>query len=386
MRSGAPAVLSVFDIEPRFIGGTETYARELSRQLHEHGWQSVLCFATPPPSDVHRFLDLPGTTLDLTGDMEGPSLRVAARLARALRRHRPQIVHFHYTRFLSAFPWMARLLGAERVFFTDHASRPSEGRAGRASWPRRRLTRAINWPLSRVVSVSDYGHRVLRERDLIDPGRCTRVYNGVDLGRVEPRPDRAAAFRRRYAIPAERSIVLQVSWIIPEKGVLDFLLAGATVLTGSSDVQFVVVGEGAFRQEYMRKAGELGLGDHVTWTGLVEDPVEAGVYDAADVTCQPSRWEEIFGWVIAEAMAYCKPLVATRVGAIPELVLDGESGFLVDRGDVAGLARHISLLIEDPARRRAMGTVGRARVERLFDLRRNVAQLIGLYELPELRR
>ena len=73
MRPEAPAVASVFDVEPRFIGGTETYARELSVQLGRHGWRSVLCFASSPPEDVRRFLALPNVSFGVSdGDRYEP--------------------------------------------------------------------------------------------------------------------------------------------------------------------------------------------------------------------------------------------------------------------------------------------------------------------------
>ena len=68
------------------------------------------------------------------------------------------------------------------------------------------------------------------------------------------------------------------------------------------------MGEGEHRQSFMHRAEGLGLARNITWTGLVEDPFKAGVYDAADIVCQLSAWEELFGWMIAEAMAYGKPL------------------------------------------------------------------------------
>jgi glycosyltransferase involved in cell wall biosynthesis len=209
------------------------------------------------------------------------------------------------------------------------------------------------------------------------------IYNGVDLERVEKNAERATAFRRRFSIPEDRKLVLQVSWVIPEKGILDLLAAARIVVSEYADTHFVIVGEGSFREEYMTRAIELGLGDHVTWTGLVEDPFRAGVYDAADLVCQVSRWEEVFGWVIAEAMAYEKPVIATRVGGIPELVKDEETGFLVERGDVQGLAKRISALLDDPGRRESMGRAGRARVDAYFDLRKNVARLLEVYGIEK---
>ncbi len=172
---------------------------------------------------------------------------------------------------------------------------------------------------------------------------------------------------------------MQVSWIIPEKGILDLLAAARLVAARRADVHFVIVGDGPFRQEYMRQADAWGLGGRVTWTGLVEDPFAAGVYDAADVVCQVSRWEEVFGSVIAEAMACHKPVIATRVGGIPELVANGETGYLVARGDTEDLAKKIQTLLEDSGQREAMGMAGRKRVDAKFDLRKNVARLVQLY-------
>jgi glycosyltransferase involved in cell wall biosynthesis len=380
----APAVVSVFDVEPRFIGGTETYARELSVQLRNHGWRSVLCFAGAPSEEVRRFLESPNVSLDLVDFVQGSERRVLSQMAQVFRRHRPTISHFHYTKFLSFYPWLARLCGVKRVLFTDHASRPANHVSRRASLARRWVARAINLPLSQVISVSNYGHRSFTERGLFPKANCQMIYNGVDLSRVSESMRRAAEFRRRFSIPAERQIVLQVSWIIPEKGVLDLLAAARIVAEQEIKAHFVFVGDGPSRVEYTRRAADLGLGDRITWTGLVEDPFSAGVYDAAEIVCQVSRWEEVFGWVIAEAMAYRKPVIATRVGGIPEVVADEDSGFLIERGDVETLAKRLLRLLRDPGRRQAMGKAGRMIVERKFDLRKNVTQMLEAYDIANL--
>jgi glycosyltransferase involved in cell wall biosynthesis len=205
------------------------------------------------------------------------------------------------------------------------------------------------------------------------------IYNGVDLSRVQGHLDQALEFRRRYQIPGDRTVVLQVSWIIPEKGIKELLRTAQIVLQHRQDVQFVIVGEGAYREEYMKVGELMGLGDHITWTGLVQDPFAEGVFKAPDVVCQLSNWEEVFGWMIAEAMAHEKPIVATRVGGIPELVDDKVSGFLIERGDISGGADSILRLIEDPARRTSMGQKGREICERNFSLATNITELIQTY-------
>lgn len=382
MAASTAAVLSVFDVQPRFIGGTETYARELSRQLGRQGWRSVLCFVTPPTEEVRRFLDLPNVSIELLHrDVTRFDFRVMARIAQIARRHRPRIAHFHYVDLLSLYPWVAWVASVDRVFFTDHGSRPEGNRGERASLPKRALARAISWPVSKVICVSEYGYRSLVDRGLFAAARCQRIYNGVDLVRVVESRERSADFRRRFSIPDERTVITQVSWIIPEKGILDLLEAARLVIAERPAAHFVIVGEGPCRQAYMAKGRELGVDDHLTWTGLVEDPFTAGVYDAADIVCQASRWEEVFGWVIAEAMAYGRPVIGTRVGGIPEVISDKESGFLTDRGDAKSLAERIVALIDNPGRRTTMGAAGREKVQKCFDLQKNVTQLLESYGL-----
>ena len=118
---------------------------------------------------------------------------------------------------------------------------------------------------------------------------------------------------------------------------------------------------------------------------MVEDAFGEGVFEAADVVCQFSRWEEVFGWTIAEAMAHGKPVVTTRVGGIPELIQDNESGYLVDRGDAETMANRVLTLLNDAALRKHMGGKGKNIVRQKFDLRNNVAELIAAYGLKESR-
>ncbi len=373
-----PTLVSVFGVAPQRIGGTETFARELSAQLGERGWQSVLCFLSEPTEEVQRFLDLPNISLDIFSESTNGHRR-ENKLSRIVSRYHPEILHLHFTGFLSLYPWLARLRSVNKVFFTDHHSRPGGYVAGRAPIWKRAAARLINRPLTKVISVSNYGYRCMTTAGLLPQNRFEMIYNGVDLSRVSSDPRRAIEFRRRHSIPADRAIVVQVSWIIPEKGIADLLKTARLVIARNPNVQFVIVGEGAYREQYTREAATMGLGDRVTWTGMSRDPFGEGVFDAADVVCQMSRWEEVFGWMIAEAMAHGKPVVATRVGGIPELIADGVSGYLVDRGDAEAASARVLELLSDPKLRAAMGQAARETVSDKFDLRKNVAQLMRAY-------
>jgi glycosyltransferase involved in cell wall biosynthesis len=380
-----PTLLSVFGVKPLRIGGTETFARELSRQLSDRGWQSVLCFLSEPTAEVKQFLDLPNISFEVLENSTNGNREARRNLARIISRHRPEILHLHYVSFLNLYSWSARLRSVRQVFFTDHHSRPAEYVASRASLWKRALARLINYPVSKVICVSNYGYECMTSVNLLPRDRFEMIYNGVDFSRVKTDPLLAKGFRERYAIPDNRAIVTQVSWIIPEKGIADFIETARLVLQQNRNVQFVLVGDGVDRQQYETKAKELGFGNHLTWTGMIDDPFGEGVFLAADIVCQFSRWEEVFGWMIAEGMAHEKPVVATRVGGIPEVVTDCVTGFLVDRGDTQAMSERVLELLSDSGLRRSMGASGRATADAKFDLSRNVSRLIESYGLGEVQ-
>lgn len=372
-------VVSVFGVEPRRIGGNENFARELSLQLGQHGWRSVLCFLTEPPADVREYLNLPNVTIEILENSWRPSLTATKKLIKILRKYRPKILHLHFVGFLNTFSWTGRLLSAERIFFTDQASRPENYVATRASFRKRILGRLLNWPLTKVICVSDYNRRCMTTLDVLPADRFECIYNSVDLSRVDRSAERAASFRQSHAIPGSRKLITQVSWLIPEKGVSDLLQATALLVAKDEDVQLVLVGDGAHRDEYQRLASQLGLNGRVTWAGLIQDPFAEGVYDAADVVCQVSRWQEAFGWVLAEAMASKKPVIGTTVGGIPEIIQDGKCGYLIDPGSPQRLAERLTQLLRDEGLRKQMGEAGCEIVKSKFELQKNVARLIKLY-------
>ena len=333
---------------------------------------------------MRQYLGLPNVTIEVVRNAWRPAWEPVRDLARLLRRHRPSVLHLQYTGFLSLYPWLGRLHGVKKVFFTDQTSRPEGHLITRMPTWKRAVARLVNWPLTSVISISDYNRRCVVEAGLLPGARVVRIYNAVDFARRAESLDRSIAFRRRHGVPDGRIVVLQVSWIIPEKGIADLLNAARTVVEREPNVHFVLAGEGRFREEYTRRAQDSGIASHVSWTGLVTDPFAEGLYSAADVVCQMSRWEEGFGWVIAEAMAHGKPVVATRVGAIPEIVRDGITGFLVNRGDSSAMANILTKLIRDPTLRTRLGAAGRAIAEVEFDLGNNVEQVLRLYGIPGL--
>jgi glycosyltransferase involved in cell wall biosynthesis len=139
-----------------------------------------------------------------------------------------------------------------------------------------------------------------------------------------------------------------------------------------------VIGDGPETPRLGALAAELGIGERVQLLGLRDDVAE--VLQAADVFVHPAVWGEAFGLTIAEAMAAGLPVVASRVGGIPELVTHGETGLLVPPGDAGALAGALNLLAADAQERARLGANARRRVLERFDLQTSVRAHLGLCE------
>lgn len=361
----------------------EIFARELSGQLAERGWSSALCFLSTPPRAVRDFLELPNVTLEQEPGTFEPSLAVLRRMRKLLAKHRPEVFHLHMGPFVSPYPWLARLAGVRKVYLTDHFSHPAGFVPMPYRWWKRLAVRAINGPLTEAICVSQYNRQCMIAKQGLPAERVSCLYNGIDLARAKAGLVHGKAFRLRHGIPADRVMILQVSWLIPEKGVDDLVRAMQLVVQRNANTHLVLAGDGPLRGELESLARSLGIAGHVSFTGVVGDPLAEGLFAAADVCCQVSQWEEAFGLAIAEAMATGRPMIGTRVGGIPELIDDGVNGYLVNRGDVAGIAERMLQLVADPGVRAAMGERGRQICSQRFDVRHNVTSLLDKYQLHE---
>lgn len=193
------------------------------------------------------------------------------------------------------------------------------------------------------------------------------IYNTISLERF----DAGRSLRQELGLAEDDVVMSFIGQIREIKGVQDFIAMARGI--AAPEARFLIAGEcrdpkkfaGAYSAEQLQ---EMIGGDprirYVGYVGRVED-----VYQTSDVIVMPSRWQEPLGLISLEAGACRKPVVATRVGGIPEVVRDGENGYLVEPGDVAGLRQRVEGLIADPALRRAMGEAGRRQVETEFTTR-----------------
>jgi len=190
------------------------------------------------------------------------------------------------------------------------------------------------------------------------------IYNSISLARF----DAGHSLREPLGIGADEVVVAFLGQIREIKGVADFIAMARKI--AAPNARFLIAGECRDPKKFPGSYSEQDLenlagGDgRIRYIGYVKD-VE-NVYQTADIVVVPSRWQEPLGLINLEAGACRKPVIATRVGGIPEVVEDGVSGYLVEPGDVDALAARVAALIADRSLRARMGEAGRARVERHF--------------------
>lgn len=211
--------------------------------------------------------------------------------------------------------------------------------------------------------------------------KITVVHNGIDLSRFRP-ASVDVGFRSAIGVPLQVPIVGTVGRLRPWKGQDRFLRSMRHVANSEPSAWFLIVGGTPFEatDDYLghlrQLAGELGIVDRVVFTGHLEDVRQAlSTFDVFVHAGDP----EPFGLVFLEAMAMTKPVVAFNYGAVPEIVIDGESGILVRPVDEGALAGAVLRLLRDPALRTRMGAAARSRVEQQFTAERMVAEVSSVY-------
>lgn len=288
----------------------------------------------------------------------------APRLERLLRRLRPDVVH------VNCLPHVRGARAGRRagrpVIWHLREILPAGAR-------RRWFAGLLREYATLIVAVSEAVGDWVREEGL--SGRLTVVPNGVSPPAESIPPDEA---RARLGLPLDGIVVGLYGQIVPHKGTLEFARVAARVRAAEPSAIFVLAGDGPREHvEAVRRAGEGGTGEG-GFRVLPPQPSAETLISASDVVCLTTLSPDPFPRAVLEAMAGSRPVAAFRSGGTPEMVIDGETGSLVEVGDVDGLAAAIVRLIRDPEGRRRMGEAGAGRVAERFSEERHVARMEAL--------
>jgi len=301
----------------------------------------------PTPNRIRRF----GQALVLAAELPGDVARLHAHFL-----HTPASVT-RYAALLLGLPWSGSA-HAKDIWTTPE-------------WEKREKLASCEWLVTCTQVNRDH------VAALAPAGRVELVYHGIDLARFPPPPRREGG--------GDPAVILSVCRLVEKKGV-DVLLEALALLPRDLKWKFVHVGDGPLKGALVRRARFLGIAQRIDWRGPLTQDKLLEEYRNADLFALASRIardgdRDGLPNVLAEAQSQGLACVATRVSAIPELVREDATGVLVEENDPAALARALEALIADPARRRALGAAGQARVRAEFALDANLERLARKFGL-----
>ncbi len=370
------------------VGGPAIQAISLSRLLEEHDYETLLVRGREGDREGSmdplaeqlgvKPLDLP-TLKRRIGIGDVASLVF---LVRQIRDWQPQILHTHAAK-AGALGRIAALLAGRRrppvIVHTFHGHVLTGYFPPLISAAFTAIERALGRYTTCLIAVSDEVRSDLVRLRVAPPERIVVLPLGFDFSRfdaaVEERRRRREAFRRELGIPLDAPVVTLVARLEPIKRV-DRFLRVATLITNPAETCFLIVGDGALREELQGSPEAAQLGGRLVWAGLREDMPDA--YFASDVVAVTSDNEGTAVSAI-EAQAAGLPVVSTRVGGMASAVEDGQTGMLVEPGDEEGFGLELERALNDEALRARLGQKGSERARAKFSLGRLVGDIDSLY-------
>jgi len=355
------------------LGGAERVLATLSSVGPQAGFEFEVLVLSPPDqkrSVMEPVLEAAGVPISYLSLHRLADPRALPRLVRAIRRSGCDVAHAHLEDAATLVPPAARLAGRPAVCSFHHVAVPLAFKEA----AKERLAVAAANTSARVVFVSRASLDSFAEVYGGPQGNWTVVENGVDLDAFA---DGLGDMPAELELPPGAPIAAIVGALRGRKGHAVAMSAWPSVLERIPDAHLLIVGDGPEGPRLRELAAELGISERVRFAGTRTDI--ARLIRASSVLLLPSEHEALPTTLI-EAAACGKPVIASDVDGVPEVVSDGETGLLVPVHDSAALAAATIELLGDRSRREAMGHSARALAERRFDSRRWAHRLNDVYE------
>ncbi len=348
------------------VGGGGEHVVRLARALIRYGFRSAVAVGRDGPA-TGRFRDT-GVSVTILG-----TYRVSApiRLAALFKAVRPDLVHLHGSRAGFVGALAAQLSRSGPIVYTAHAFAFKRRLPGILRWGAAGADRLTCHFASKVICLTQKDVEAARQHG-IGVSNFVVIPNGIDLGQFATPPD----LRSEFGLGASTPVVGMIARLVPQKDPQTFVRMARQVVDAVPEARFLLVGDGPLRFPVEQLVRELDLEKWVTLTGFRQDV--PAMLATVDVVVLPSLWEGL-PLVVLEAMAAAKPVVASALPSLAEVVVDGETGLLVPVREYSGFAEAVIHLIRHPDVRQVMGRKGRDRVARDFSLDQMVKATVGVY-------
>ncbi|MCL4396268.1 MAG: glycosyltransferase family 4 protein [Chloroflexi bacterium] len=349
-------------------GGAEILCSQLLRGLQARGHESVVVSSlqdrvTPDEIDYQgiRVYRLPLMRALVRRDLKQMGV-LKRRIAEIKQDFQPDLIHLNYTGAVTFYHLLFDKPDRSRSLATMHFLLP--GTWGENSM-RGEMLRAVGWVAAVSEAILDQARQLVPE---ITP-RSSVIYNGLQPPSLAPAP-----------LEFDSPNLLCLGRLVEDKGFDVAISAFAAVAERHPRARLVISGDGTAKNALEQQAADRGLGDRISFTGWVDAEKVPEAINSATVVVMPSRWNEPFGLVALQAAQMARPIVATRVGGLPEVVLHERTGLLVDNENSAAMANAIDYLLDHPDVATNMGQAARERALKKFAYDRFVDEYESLYE------
>lgn len=358
-------------IDPETTSGGETYERELLREIAAlgHSIEILLARHKRHPEGmanwaVHRLPIGRGLRWPVAALLLPPYIR------RLYERPGFDLLRAHSLRYIGPAALIARRRYRLDVPIVAHHHHLDP------SWLNPLIEGRVLRAVERVVVGSEFATRQADQQLGVPPDKFTVVPYGVD--RRFRRAPKSQALAAKLGL-GDAPVALFLGGLKGRKNLVFLLDVWRDVARERADARLVLAGSGPLLEPLRRHAAALGQERSIVFTGYVPESEKVAYYNLADLLIFPSSMEG-FGLTVAEAMSCELPVVVSNQGSLPELVVDGEGGFLIDPSDRGEFARKVLLLCGDPRLRRKLGAANGERVERLYRWDRCARATVRVYE------
>jgi len=303
-----------------------------------------------------------------------PKLRTPSgipQLRRYMQQHQIDLVHTQLE-FANILGTLAARWQHIPVVCTLHTFDDLD-QADRSAWHIRLMWAVLRRFSNRIIAVSEEIRQHHLRLARFSPDRTVTLYNGIDLSRFQ---QQATDVRTGLNIPQDAPLLLTVAVLRQPKGIQYMIEALPSILTAVSNAYYVVVGDGAYADALQQAAMQHGVADRIIFTGVRHDIPD--LLAASNIFVLPTLLDAL-PTVLIEAMAAGKPIVASGVGGVPEIVEDGRNGLLVSPAQPQELAASCIQLLQNPTQAHQMGDAGQQIAADKFDIHKQVARLGDIY-------
>ena len=303
-------------------------------------------------------------------------LLALVRLYRIFRQENFDIVHTHTAKTGILGRMAARLAGVPKVIHFSHGHNFYGYFGPLGSKLVIMLERFMDRFTDKFIALTELEKNDLFLYKVTEPAKVMVINSGLELNKYRKTDIDKAKKRKELQLEENVPIVGMISRLEPVKGPQYLVEAAKAIIAKVPQVKFLILGEGSLRAKLTARCQELGMADKFIFTGWREDIPE--ILSLLDILVLPSLNEAV-GRVLIEAGAAGIPVVATKVGGIPEIVKDGETGFLVPPQDADTLAKTIIVLLENEEKRKSLGEVAKKWIDEKFSADNMVTSVTNLY-------